>query len=264
MEFREEHWVNEDTVDSNNRYYIEGGLSFLPPSLYGLNSTVYNRTIRFGYHYRAQGVSGSVRVLMINADEKTLSFQDIEQREKKDIEKTNSFRAGITERTTEDHWQDHKRGKTISQLIDGHYKNNGEKLVSVRHGFPESEWENIAESFFKSSLTRQRARYNSIPQESYQYIKIKNFDCIQTEEYERLGMPVAQHAQRTGGGINHFRIYSCFIRPKQRFGISISMDIANGVELNYDDIIKRTLDSLELDESLPATDTTYSKMKAQE
>jgi hypothetical protein len=42
------------------------------------------------------------------------------------------------------------------------------------------------------------------------------------------------------------------------------MDIANGVELNYDDIIKRTLDSIELDESLPATDTTFSKMKALE
>jgi hypothetical protein len=260
MEFRESRSIVEDIVDLNQSYFIEGGLSFYPPFLLGLKSRIFNDSVRFRYHYRDQGVFGGVKVSMASADEKTLSFEDMVQRTRKDIDKTNSFRAGITGGTVEDHWQARKREKTIDEMAFA--MSIGYKKVAEL--YPKGEREAVIEDFFKKSLIRQRARYNSIPKDSYQYIKIKGLDCAQEDRYDRLGTPVAQYAQRTGGGIYHARSYSCFVRPKQKFVIFIGMNIASGVELNYDDIIKRTLDSIELDESLPATDTTYSKIKALE
>ena len=160
----------------------------------------------------------------------------------------------------EEHWQAAKKKTSVAERAGRMKTRKNDELVRVSYAFDKSEWEAIVKEFFISSLARQRDRYNSIPKHTYKWMKIKQYDCIQIDRYERLGTPVGEYAHDLGGALEHVQSFVCYVRPSHMFSIIIDMKIAKkGKHPDYEQIIKRTFDSIELDDTQPETATTFAK-----
>jgi len=243
----------------DERYYIAGGVSFLPPDFSALNTptVIRNDEVRFGFYYRDYGAYGNVYVSSENPiSSKEEVFADGEKR----VADENLRRTEILAGTMEDHWRAEKQKMDIRDMVKRMKVRKGGKLVSVIPNFDESEWEAIAKSSFMYHFSRKRGRVKGLPDNTYKELTIKGWSCCQIDKYERLGTPVGEFALRTGGGIEYNRDYYCYINPNFAIWVDIDMDLAPGTELNYDKILHPLLESIEIDESLPDSYTTFAKM----
>ena len=246
------------------RYYIAGGVSFLPPDFTVLNTptVIRNDEVRFGFYYRDYGADGDVYVTSEQGSlenpipSKEEAFADGKNR----VDGENERRAEILAGTMEDHWQAEKLKMSIRDMVNRMEVRKGDKLVRVIPNFDESEWEAIAKRSFMYHFSRNRGRVKGLPENTYKELTIKGWSCYQIDKYERLGTPVGEHAQRTGGGTEHIRDYRCYIRADFAIWVRIGMDVAPGINLDYDTILRPLLDSIDVDESLPDTHTTFSMM----
>ena len=248
----------------DERYYIAGGVSFLPPDFTVLNTptVIYKDGVRFGFYYRDYGAYGSVRVSSEqgSVEHPISSKEEVFANGKEEVSDENKRRTDILAGTMEDHWQAEKLKMSIRDMVKRMKVRKGDKLVRVIPNFDESEWEAIAKRSFMYHFSRKRGRVKDLPDNTYKELTIKGWNCRQIDKYERLRTPVGEYAQRTGGGVEHNRNYGCYIRPDFSIWVNIGMDLAPGIDLEYDKILSPLLESIEIDESLSDTYTTFSMM----
>ena len=138
----------------DERYYIAGGVSFLPPDFSALNTptVIRNDEVRFGFYYRDYGAYGNVYVSSENPiSSKEEVFADGEKR----VADENLRRTEILAGTMEDQWQAEKLKMSIRDMVKRMKVRKGGKLVSVIPNFDESEWEAIAKSSFMYHFSRE-------------------------------------------------------------------------------------------------------------
>lgn len=263
MNFNEKPYgISAEVSDPHQRYYIANGVSFLPPALTGLKAVIHNDSVSFGFYYRDYGAYGSVGVSSsIGSSEYPITPKwESDADSKRGIAEENKRRAQILAVTMEEHWQVEKKRMSIRDMVARMQVRKDGKLVRVIPHFDKSEWESIAKDSFMYHLSRERVRLKGLPDNTYRTASIKGVDCLQLDFYRRLGAPLGEFDQATGGGIEHYRSYNCYIRPDFTILVAIGMDMAPGIELEYDKILRPLLESIEIDETLPNTYTTFSIM----
>ena len=266
--FRKQSWIDETNVDINKRYYVNNGVSFLPPSIPGFRSTVWNYQVAFNsYSNTPLSVTSEVVISAGTASTQGnyASKAAYESYREDQIHNENRRRADILAGTLEDQWQKELSKGGIEAMMEGRLiyregSNYPSPFKSV-YKTPKAQEEKLKDNFY-FFFARKRARLQGLPNNTYQTITVNGRQCLQTDIYERLGTPLGEYAVRTGGGIEHSRGYSCYIRPGLVPGIYIDTKLAAGDSVDFDKILAPILESFDVDESLPANQTTFQMMTA--
>lgn len=259
-------WIHEYTYDPKKHYYIENGISFLLPVLpRNIEISIRNNNVTLINYLKGSGLKKTLYVHTRSKGAPNLLEKEAYYAlkiKKGGIE--NQRRADILAGSIEEQWQKKLAEVGLEAMMEGVSVNDGKKRIrpfkSV-YKTPEAQEEKLKKDFYYF-FGRKRARLQGLPDNSYQRVIVNNWDCLQTDSFERLNMPLGQYATKLGGGIEHHRSYACSIRNHPSVFISAEVKIASGVEFEMEPLLKPILDSITIDESLPDTHTTFQMMSA--
>lgn len=257
--------VREDTINPNKRYYLTGGVTFLPPSLPGFSSTIWDSQASFGISSKdsPSHVGSGILVTSGATKKDPPSYPNKEvlyNLQKNRTKQENQRRADILAGTMEERWQEKVATAGGTEAMAKEIELYSGPLV-LAYKTPEARAKWLKEDFYYF-FGRQRARLRGLPDKTYQSAIVNGLECLRTDSYQRLATPLGEYAVRTGGGIQHSRNYACFIRHDLIPAILIHARLAAGDKIDFDLILKPVLESFAIDTSLPANHTTFDIMMA--